>query len=65
MLKTERRRRTFSFSAEGKCRHPSLKPVGLAEAEHLLRDTPMKETIIEDEELAEMMLPQLPQAHNR
>ena len=65
MLKAERRQRSFSFSAEGKCRHPNVRPLGLAEAEQLLRNAPLKDVIVEDEEVEEMIKPQLPMTRNR
>ena len=70
MLKTEYRPRSSSFTvAQGRCRHPGLLPVGLAEAEALLRAAPLKEAAEdsdagEEAGLAELVRPELPAARD-
>jgi len=45
MLRSDQRPRSLSSAFRERCRHPGLKPVSVAEAELLLKKTPLKDLV--------------------
>jgi len=78
MLKSERRGRSLSFSyTTGSCRHAKAKSLGLAEAEELIKQRPLKSieeagggdtggagVDVDEDELLQLLTPKLPEATN-